>query len=118
MSLADIADGWTDEAFALIRPATYGDRIELTEFTDSAPSRAAQLKYQLDFTKARVVSGKVFVLDDKGQLVLDDYQPGDLDASNELNDKLYLEINGITLDPKDLKTETETSPIIEPSTKP
>jgi hypothetical protein len=112
ITLGGIGEGWTDEAYVLVIPATPADFDSIQDFDTVDHTPQEQIKFQNDFSRARILSGKVFTFDDNNNLVLDDYQPDDLEAMPDLANKIFLEINGITLDPKDIqilaaKFETE-----------
>ncbi|MEB0287232.1 hypothetical protein QN355_11770 [Cryobacterium sp. 10S3] len=111
ISLEGLSEGWTSDCYALVTPASYAEYIDFADLTDAGKSNTDLLKFQLSFVKKHLVSGKVNILDDKGQLELDDLQPEDVDASKDLADKLFTEIVGVNLDPKASSTATETSPI-------
>lgn len=100
ISLEGIAEGWGSECYALVTPATYAEYIEFAGLNDQGKTNAELLQFQLDFVKKHLVSGKVNVLNDADESVLDDIQPEDIDASKDLADKLFTEIVGVNLDPK------------------
>ncbi len=109
LSLEGIADGWGSECYALVSPASYAEYIEFAGLSDEGKSNTELLQFQLDFVKKHLVSGKVNVINDANETVLDDLLPEDIDASKELADKLFAEIVGVSLDPKASSTETATS---------
>lgn len=116
VSLADVADGWTDDCFAVVTPASYAEYIDFGKLSDAGKTNAELLQYQLKFVKDHFVSGKANFLDDDGKTILDSLTAEDIDASKELADKLFAEMVGVSLDPKALATATATSPIKEPTT--
>lgn len=120
ISLEGIADGWTAECFALVMPATYPEYIAISDAEETMKKTEVAAK-NIEFVKAHIVSGRVMVLDDDGSLVLGDLLLDDVDSFTELANKLYLELMGVTADPKDLPPETPTAtntlPISPPSTE-
>lgn len=109
VSLEGIADGWGSDCYALVTPASYAEYIDFASLSEAGKSNAELLQFQLDFVKKHLVSGKVNVVDDNGDTVLDDLLPEDVDASKELADKLFTEIVGVNLDPKASSTAPATS---------
>lgn len=117
VNLEGIGEGWTTECFALVTPANYNEFIGFTKLQDEGKSNTELVEFQLDFVKKHYVSGKVLTLNDENEQVVDDMQSEDIDESKALADKLFGEIVGINLDPKDTSIATETSPTQTPSTE-
>lgn len=117
VSLAWVAEGWTDECFALVMPAGYREFIEFARMgADTSPEANAKVtEFQLQFVKDRLVSGKVLVQQEDGSQVLDDIQPEDVDASMQLADILFDAITGKITDPKVSLPTMAVSPMTEPS---
>jgi hypothetical protein len=109
VSLEGIAEGWGSECYALVTPASYAEYIEFAGLSDAGKTNAELLQFQLDFVKKHLAGGKVNVLNDKGETVLDNIESEDIDASKDLADKLFTEIVGVNLDPKASSTVSETS---------
>jgi hypothetical protein len=120
VSLEDLADGWTSDAYAVITPASHTEYRELIAIPDD--NKPALIDYQEAMVKKHLVSGKVFVLDDQGAMNLDDIQPEDALESSGLSNRLFAEIMGVTADPKGTPTptatETPSSPMSDPSSEP
>lgn len=104
ISLADLSDGWQD-CYAVIRPASYQDYRDFAANDVQAMTNTDQIKLQMDFVKTHFVGGKVMTFADDGSQVLSDMQAADIEESTELSNKLFFEIMGIKIDPKDLQTE-------------
>jgi len=116
VSLDGISDGWDAACYAVITPASNDEYLEFMDLQDSTMTPQEKFKYQINFVKKHLVSGKVKILNDANELVLDDLLEEDIDSSKELSDRLAIEVMGLNVDPKGLKTPTETSPIQAPST--
>ncbi|MDQ0825425.1 hypothetical protein QFZ60_001598 [Arthrobacter sp. B2I5] len=118
VSLAGVAEGWDESCYALVMPPSNEEYIDFTTTTAAEDmSNIDKFKWQIEFVKKHLVSGKVKVLDDSGNLVLDDLLTEDIDASKELADLLFIQSVGLDLDPKGLSTAMETSPTPEPTTE-
>jgi hypothetical protein len=109
VSLEGIYEGWTSDAYAIVQPASYEDKIQLNNYIDSKITSADALQYELDSVKKHLISGKIFVLDDTGALKLDDLAPSDLDDMVAVTQRLFIGMSGLDADPKDTQTETATS---------
>lgn len=118
VSLAGAYDGWTDDAYAIVTPASYVDRMEISNLVGGDKSNSELLQLELDLVKEHFVSGKLFVTDDAGNPQLDDMSADDLDEIVAASQILYMAITGITADPKGSSTETATSPTPTPTPAP
>lgn len=99
LSLANVdLDGWDDECFALVKPATYKDRKEWRELKDEG-----SLEWQHKLVRDHFVSGKG--RDESSNLVELSLEDTDI---NVLNDVLALGIMGINIDPKALAALPQT----------
>lgn len=109
VSLAGIYEGWTDEAYAIITPATYADKIGINELVDSNPDGATALKFELVVAQDHFVSGKGFVLGMDDTLELGDIAKEDLSDMVDLSQRLFIAIaRGLDADPKDTPTPMAT----------
>jgi hypothetical protein len=99
-SLAGLSEGWGDECYAIVRPATYSDMIALDGIDRTDKSAAAH--FQRELVRAHFVTGKIKLWSDKGQELVD-MTVDDVDCSVAVLDKLFADIIGIDVDPKDLR---------------
>ena len=117
VSLSDIAEGW-DDCYAIVTKADYATFQLMRNTEVETMSQSEQMKLELQVITDHFVAGKVRILGQSGESVLADMELSDVEGSIELINKLYLEIMGVTLDPKDLSTLMTTSPTNDPSTPP
>lgn len=100
-SLADAAQGWTDECYLLYRPSTYADKLELSGLKDTDMNEQTSTKYMFEFIQRHLQGGKVMLLNDANELELADYEPADLDSfAPDTVDSLFMAITGVAQDPK------------------
>jgi hypothetical protein len=111
VSLEGLYEGWTSDAYAIVQPASYEDKITLASYVTDNISNADGLKYELEAVKKHLVSGKIFIQGEAGDLKLDDLQPTDLDDMVAVTQRLFIAMSGLDADPKDTPTETATSPM-------
>lgn len=102
-SLAGLSEGWGDECFAIVTPATYMDQVELDELDLPKLPQKKQVDVQFDVIRKHFVSGKIKVLNASGEYEMADMEVDDAFASIEIADKIYADIMGFDLDPKDLR---------------
>lgn len=107
-SLAGLSEEWGDECYAYVRPATYEDNMALTETDFSKMDQREQVAWQTKMVKGHFISGKIKAFDG-AEFVLVDMTPEDIDANIALNDKLYADIMGFDLDPKDIRKAARES---------
>lgn len=100
VDLSPIADGWTDECYAVVTRCTTDERFKFAELKAEKLTHRAAVKFQNDFVKAHFVSGKIMVVADSGNLELADMVPEDIDAYIEISDALFTGITGVVYDPK------------------
>ncbi|MCO4274265.1 hypothetical protein NG701_07460 [Pseudarthrobacter sp. HLT3-5] len=101
-SLAGLSEEWGDECYAYVQPATYADNMAVTEADFSTMKQREQVEWQTKMVKDHFISGKIKAFNgSKFELV--DMADEDIDASIAVNDKLYADIMGFDLDPKDLR---------------
>lgn len=77
-SLANLAEGWDDQAFLLYRPSTVEDIIAMRDADIDSMDDGKALDYIRDFVTKRVVKGRVYVLKADYSLDLQDMEPEDL----------------------------------------
>lgn len=116
-SLAGLSEQWDDDCFAYVQPATYADNVALGEMDFSKMKQSEQVQWQTKWVKDHFISGKIKVFNGT-EFELVDMALEDIDASVAVNDKLYADIMGFDLDPKDLRKAARESalPTNEPST--
>src|SRR5688500_6578840 len=85
VSLGGIAEGWGDECYAFMRPATYPEMLEVDALDKD--DKASQVKYQLDFVKSHFISGKVRIMGESDPV---DMTSEDIEASIVIADRLFL----------------------------
>src|SRR5947209_7601295 len=90
-SLAGLSEGWGDECYAMVRPATYPDMIALESLDPS--DKAAIAKYQSEFVRERFLGGRIKIWTSSGQQLVD-MTVDDVDSSTEVLDKIYADIMG------------------------
>ena len=108
VSLENVYDGWTSEAYAIVIPISYAGKIELNNYAEADRTQSELLEFELKITKDYFVSGKGFFLDDKNVLTLENMTSDDLDTMVDLTQRLFVAINGGTIDPKGLPIGTAT----------
>jgi len=99
ISLAGLMEGWDDDCYAYVKPATFTDRKTFRDSTKTSDDEAEAFQNKL--VTDHFVSGKVRTLSADGTFELVDLTAEHLNIS-VLNDKLALEIMGFEFDPKDL----------------
>lgn len=108
VSLEGLAEGWGSDCFALVAPANFQEYQEFLSLDRDSMTNTEAVAYQYKFVKDRLASGKIMVFDtETGETKLDDLQKDDIDTSQDLCDKLFMEICGIKFDPKDLEAAAE-----------
>jgi hypothetical protein len=100
VSLEGLYDGWGPDCYALVKQANYEDMIELES---QKGSKAEVSRWQEKFVAERFVSGKLLIVTDSGDLELADMTAEDVTGGIGLTDKLFAEIIGIDMDPKDFR---------------
>src|SRR4051812_40020611 len=85
VSLAGVAEGWGDECYAIMQPATYPEMLAVDAV--DADKKDEQVKFQLAFVRKHFISGKVRVTGetDPVDMVVDD-----IEASVGITDRLFL----------------------------
>lgn len=102
VSLAGLSEGWDESCFAYVVPTSYLDQKDVTESSIKSMTPGQQVEYQLQFVRDRFVSGKIKAFDGS-EFVEIDMEPEHTTASVEVTDRLYAEIMGLGLDPKDIR---------------
>lgn len=101
-SLAGLSEEWGEECYAYVRPATYEDNMIVNETDFSTMKQRDQVALQTKMVKEHFISGKIKIFNGN-EFELVDMTEEDIDASIAVNDKLYADIMGFDLDPKDLR---------------
>lgn len=109
MSLADVAEDWTSECYALYRPATYKDMLEVKSLNPDSLDESAGIDFMLEFASRHIVGGKVMVLNDDDMLQVAEMQPSDVELlPPEVVNSLFADMTGAKLDPKDTRSAVPT----------
>lgn len=101
VGLADLSEGWED-CYALVRPATYHEYLDFMalDLKDKKPQE--KMEAEFDVVTSHFVSGKVKVyVEGSVEPHLVDMTAEDIKVSIPLANKLFSEILGFKLDPKD-----------------
>lgn len=107
VSLAQFGEGW-DDCYAIVTPANYATYDAISKADIEKMTNAERIMFEMDTVKRHFVSGKIKALNDKGTFELTDMLPGDIEASLELTEALYIAIMGLQLDPKGSSGEAPT----------
>lgn len=110
-SLAGLSEEWDESCYAYVVPATYEDHYPLTDGTVSELSPKEQVEWQKNVVKSHFVSGKIKVFNGEA-FELADMQKEDVAVSVAVLDKLYADIMGFDLDPKDLRKAVRESALL------
>jgi len=124
VSLAGLSEEWDESCFAYVIPSSYDDQLALAELNTTEMTDAETTAYQLRFVREHFVSGKIKVFNGDS-FVEEDMTPSDTAATIDITDRLYAEIMGIGLDPKEIRKvaerstlqSTEESPTSSPSSE-
>lgn len=110
-SLAGLSEEWGDECYAYVQPATYEDNIAMDESDFSKMKQREQVEWQTKMVKDHFISGKIKTFNGI-EFELVEMTLGDIDASIAVNDKLFADIMGFDLDPKDLRKAAKESALL------
>lgn len=113
VSLAGLMEGWDDDCYAYVRPATFEDRKGFRELSNLSDDAATE--WQSNLVSTHFVSGKVRALNSSDLFALVDMEPEHL-TIGAVNDKLAMGIMGFDFDPKDLELAAAPASTTEPST--
>lgn len=102
VSLEGLSEGWDESCYAYVVPSSYLDQKELAEAKLETLSPTEQVEYQLKYVHDRFVSGKIRAFDGKDFVDID-MTAAHTAVSVEVTDRLYAEIMGLGLDPKDIR---------------
>lgn len=102
VGLAGLSEGWDESCYAYVVPASYLDQKDIAESGVATMTPEQQVEYQLKYVADHFVSGKILAFD--GQ----EFVPVDMTKEHtavtvEVTDRLYAEIVGLGLDPKDIR---------------
>lgn len=109
VSLAEFSDGW-DECYAVVRPANMDELLDMSEVDFAAMQTRERVEKQLEFIKSHFVSGRIM----NGEIELRNMRAEDAKASPLIIKKLFNEVMGLNLDPKE--KSSEEVPMENPST--
>lgn len=101
-SLDGLAEGWGAECFAIVRQASYDDMRAIDEI-DPLKEQGKAVELQEKIVTEHFISGKIKVWNTNGEQELVEMTREDATASIAVCDKLYADIIGLDLDPKDIK---------------
>lgn len=113
-SLKDVSEGW-DDCYVLYRPCTPRELFAVKNTELSLNDQEASIKHIIDFLSNHFVAGQVLLTNPDGKQTLGAMQRSDLDRlPDQVMSDLYLDVIGVSLDPKDTLTAPQASS--EPST--
>jgi hypothetical protein len=101
-SLEGLGEEWGAECYAYYVPANYEDNMAVLDMDTNTMSKQEQVKFQIEFVRAHFVSGKIKVFDGQS-FELIDMRLDDATATVGIADRLYADIMGFDLDPKELR---------------
>ncbi len=105
VSLAEFSEGW-DECYARMRPVSYDEQLELMEVDFEKLGQRKTLDYQYKLVVDHFIDGQIKAKDpETGEMELVPMKPEDVKASMLIVAKLFREIIGMNLSPK------ETAPV-------
>lgn len=110
-SLAGLSEEWDESCFAYVQPATYDDQFPLTDGSIQKLTPKEQVEWQTEVVKSHFVSGKIKVFNGEA-FELADMKEEDVTVSVAVLDKLYADIMGFELDPKDLRKAAMESALL------
>jgi hypothetical protein len=102
VALQGLGHEWDETCYAYVIPANYEDNISVNELDTEKMSQRDQVDFQIAFVKRHFVSGKIKAFNGQ-DFELTDMTEDDAVASIPIADRLYAEIMGFDLDPKDLR---------------
>lgn len=102
VNLDGVSEGYDSECYAYVVPADYQliQQTQTADVADMSPSEQTDL--QLSVVKQQFVSGKIKVFNGT-DFILEDMTADDAVASVAIADRIYADIIGFDLDPKDLR---------------
>ena len=101
ISLAEFSEDWED-CYVIVRPATKAEALEFSKTDVKNMTPEQQLAKQMKIIDDHFVSGKLKILGGSGTPELVDMEASDVEASMPMANKIFFDILGVTLDPKDL----------------
>lgn len=111
-SLADLAEGWTDECHILYKAVTYADVKALQELDQAKLTEADAVENIIKFVKEHVVSGKVMKLAEDGKQSLEDLAKDEIaELPLDTITNLFNQMNGGKLDPKGSDSVAPSEPV-------
>lgn len=116
VDLSDISDGW-DGCYAIVTPASYADAVGLVGTDLESMSDTDKAEQSTKLVQDHFVSGKIMILNDKGEAELVDMEVDDIQGSTEIFSRVTEAVYGVTPDPKASSTATETSPTTKPTSE-
>lgn len=111
VELAGLFEGWDAECFARVKPATAQEKTDFRKASFALskviaeggdPGDAAvEADMQQELVDSHFVSGRIKALNDAGEFELVDMTKEHIQVA-DISDRLYMEILGLDLDPKDI----------------
>lgn len=116
VSLSGMADGWGDDCFVVVQPASYKQFKEYTQTNVEQMNEAQGIELITNLVQEQFVSGKLMIIGDDGKPVNADMEKGDLESLGiDMLNEIFTKIMGVNYDPKALGTEVTSN---KPSLKP
>lgn len=110
VSLAEFSEGW-DDCYARMRPVTYDEQLEIMELDFDKMGKRETLDYQFQVVKDHFIDGKIKAKDpETGEMKLVDMEPEDAKATMLIVAKLFREIIGLNLSPKETAPAESSNP--------
>ncbi len=110
VSLSEFSEGW-EQCYARVRPLTYDEQLQIMEVEFDSMTKRDTLDYQYKVVKDHFVDGEIKVKDpETGEMTLLAMQPEDTKASMLIVAKLFREIIGLNLDPKETAPVASSNP--------
>lgn len=117
-SLEGLAEGWGPECFALVAPATYADQLAIDDLNLTTKTPKEQIDAQNDVVRAHFIGGKVNLFDPAtGEYTLVSMEVEDCFASVAITDRIYADIMGFELDPKDIRRAVAENALLPTSSE-
>jgi hypothetical protein len=111
VSLSEFSDGW-DKCYAIVRPADMDELLDMSDVDFSNMNTRERIEKQLEFISSHFISGRIM----NGQNELRDMRAEDAKASPLIIKKLFNEVMGLSLDPKETATADPSTPQSLPAT--
>lgn len=105
VSLSGLADGWGDDTYVTVRPASYKQFKEYTQTKVENMTEAEGIELITSMVSEQFINGKIMVLNDKNEPELADATKEDVEnLSIEMLNAIFTGIMGVSYDPKAMPT--------------